>query len=204
MTSRPMIIPAAIKLTPLRQGDSDSLCGLYSIINGIRLALHPKVKLTRTQVRSLFVHGLEALSRSKRLPAVLASGISETAWMRLCDNVIDHASHLTGHSVRRSYVLRGIQGLDSRGALSLLRRELRNGRPLVLLLWGAYDHCSVAVGYSASRLVLFDSHNLRWIELRSVGLHHARSTKRHKIAKRSAIALWLADLKPEELPPRRD
>lgn len=189
MAGRTVLLPAAANLRPHHQGDSSSLCGLYAIINGVQIGLYPHVKLTRRQLKALFVAGVDALNRAERLTEVLASGMSEHVWLLVCRAIIRRANDLTRLPLRPSYFLRRLPRANSRNALHLLRQQLRDGRPVVLLLWGAYDHCTVAVGYTPARLMLFDSHGLRWVRVDSLGLHHTRARKRHQIAKQSAMSL---------------
>lgn len=52
---------AARHLTPYAQGSLDLACGLYAIINGIRLACYPARALTHAEASWLFQLGLEYL-----------------------------------------------------------------------------------------------------------------------------------------------
>jgi len=51
------IIPGAEALKPRFQGELDFLCGLYSIINAIRLAAYPR-RLTCEMQADLFTAGV--------------------------------------------------------------------------------------------------------------------------------------------------
>lgn len=51
------IIPGAEALKPRFQGELDFLCGLYSIINAIRLAAYPR-RLTSEMQADLFTAGV--------------------------------------------------------------------------------------------------------------------------------------------------
>ena len=55
------IIPHANIVKPYKQGQLDTLCGLYSAINAIRLAAHPQTDLTRHLAQIMMVEGLEYL-----------------------------------------------------------------------------------------------------------------------------------------------
>lgn len=171
MAGRTVLLPAATHLRPHHQGDTSSLCGLYAIINGVQIAMHPHVKLSRRQLKALFVAGVDALDRAEQLRNVLAAGMSERTWLLVCRAVVRRANGLTHLQVRPSYFLRTLPRVNSRKALRAIKTELRGGRPVVLLLWGAHDHCTVAVGYTPSRLTLFDSHGLRWVRLAACAAH---------------------------------
>jgi len=62
---------------------------------------------------------------------------------------------------------------------------------VLILLYGGYDHCTVAAGLTEQRLVLFDSHGFKWVSLANVGISHPRSTRLQQIPTTSAIALSL-------------
>lgn len=50
-------------IEPYRQGNLDGLCGVYTAINGLRLALHPHGPLTKADAKRLNGRGCQ-LSRS--------------------------------------------------------------------------------------------------------------------------------------------
>lgn len=51
MTPRERLARSAADLDPLKQGALDGLCGLYSIINAIALAVHPPPRPYRSSSR---------------------------------------------------------------------------------------------------------------------------------------------------------
>ena len=174
---------------PFTQGHLSSLCGLYALLNGVQLALWPHSLLTPAQLKKLFARSVEHLDNERILPAVLRAGITENAWLRLCLVVIGQAVHLTGTRLRRRFFLQHVDQLTGGTALADIKRELRQGHPVVVMLWGGYNHATVIVGYDRTRLILFDSAGYRWILLTSVGLHHASSTKRHQLTRNTVVAL---------------
>ncbi len=192
MVADKTILPGSLKLTPLTQGSLDGLCCLYSIINGIRVALYPDVELRRGVVHQLFAEGIAVLAKSRFLPGTVTGGMVEQTWMRLCDSIITRAATVTGTNLNRSPILRGHHSLDTRKCLRLIKNELRAGRPVLLCLSGCLSHCTLAVGYTRQRILLFDSSGHRWISVNCTGLHHARSTKRHQLARTSAQSLAIS------------
>lgn len=193
MRQSPVLIPAAARLKPYRQGHVSSLCGLYSLLNAIQLVLWPAHALTRRQMKKLFLAGTQHLDQTRGLGSILGHGIDEDAWLDLGRVVIKQASALTGASICRRFILRRRPSLTGRSAITAIKRELSANRPVVLILWGAYDHVTVAVGYNRGRLILFDSSGFKWIELSGVGLLHPGSSKRHQLAKRSVLSLSLEE-----------
>ncbi|QDM41466.1 hypothetical protein [Altererythrobacter sp. TH136] len=76
--------------------------------------------------------------------------------------------------------------------MTIIKSHIRAGCPVMMLIWGSYNHCTVAVGFTPSRLLLFDSSGFKWVYFRSLGLHHARSNKLHQIARWSAMTITSA------------
>lgn len=183
------LIAAASHLEPFDQGHVSSLYGLYSVLNAIQLALWPHRKLTRSQVKKLYTHGVEHLQKAGILADVLQAGIEEPDWQRLCQTLTSRFADLVDISVHCRFILRSHANLTRRNALSAVKGELRAGRPVLLTLWGSYDHVTVAVGYDRRRLILFDSSGAKWVGLSNVGLKHPSSRKIHQLTRASVVSL---------------
>ncbi len=80
-------LPAVYELKPLHQGKLSSMCGLYSLLNGISLALYPQ-RLSRPQLQQLYRHAIGHLSRKRKLKQVLGVGIEYELWNELRDELI--------------------------------------------------------------------------------------------------------------------
>lgn len=93
------LLPAAAHLTPYLQGHASALCGLYAVLNAIQLVVWPQRKLSRCQLKKLFVSGVHHLDRSTGLASVLGQGIDEDAWLDLSRSLIKQASAMTGLSI---------------------------------------------------------------------------------------------------------
>ena len=191
MGAVPSILAAASKLEPLRQGDHDNLCCLYAAINAIRLVLLPVRKLGRAQTKALFVHGARLINERGSLLRVLEDGMEEPLWIEVCTTLATEASRLTGVTIKLTFLLDSWPKPSSQIAIGRIKRALRNGHPVLVLLHGAYDHCTVAAAITQQRLVLFDSHGFKWVSLANVGIEHPRSNRLHQIPTMSAVALAL-------------
>ena len=177
MSRTSVLLPAAAQLAPYQQGHVSSLCGLYSLLNGIQLVLWPHRKLQRRELKKLFASGVQHLDESRGLGSILGRGIDEDAWLDLSRSLIKQASVLTGHRISRRFILRRRAKLTCRTAITLIKEQLRAHRPVLVTLWGGYDHVTVIVGYSRGRLILFDSSGFRWIHEAGVGLQHPQLSK---------------------------
>ena len=185
------IVPGFEKLVPKRQGELDRLCGLYSIINGITLASYPVGGIPPSCRRLLFDEGIQFLSKAKRLDVVSLDGINERLWSRLRDHLLVHTSKLGGPPLQAVALFPAGRPSGMDEAVSHIFESIDRGSPVLLILWNAYDHCTVVAGYTATKLLLFDSFGFKWIGLRSLGLRHPYQEARHKLSWRSTAALVL-------------
>lgn len=191
MTRGCISLTAASHLVPFQQGEGSELCGLYSVLNGIQLALWPDRKLSQAQLKRLIRLGAD--SASLGLLDVLGRGIDEEPWLELAREMLEAASDLTGQRIRPHYFLRGRARSRTETALRAIQRQIAAQRPVIVMLWGGYNHATVISGVSPRRVELFDSIGFKWVKRSSLGLDHAWSTKLHRIPKRSAMALVRTD-----------
>src|SRR5262249_1949827 len=70
-------------LKPFRQGDFDGLCGLYAIVNAIRLAADPSTRISDTLAEQLFTYLIHNTSRRISLARAVTEGITtpELSWL---------------------------------------------------------------------------------------------------------------------------
>lgn len=172
---------------PYRQGDLDSLCGLYAVVNALRVAVAPARVMERREAHGLFVAGLAYLNRRSMLHEVGAAGMSPATLHRLAVHLSAEASQVMGAKVsverpprrpwRRTVLLRTI---DS---------ALTQGAPVIIGLEQTFDHYTVIVGRTADRYRLFDSGALQWIARDSLGV--PGSQHRHHLSAGGVLAVVL-------------
>jgi hypothetical protein len=180
-------IAAANELKPLVQGSLSRLCGLYSILNAVRLALHP-FELRQHEVQATYLHGLAHLSGRRLLKRVLGIGMDEQVWLDLGNELLTHvnASYCTSLRLRPTLIGSAVSRRDR--ALQRIMAEVRANRPVLLCLGRALDHFTVVCGYSGERLTLFDSSGFRWIGCKNIGLGDG-SRRSHWISASSTFTL---------------
>ena len=189
MARNTVLLAAAAELEPLQQGKLDGLCGLYAIVNGIRIAAYPEYQLGRTDQRRLFRHGIAFLGRTRYLPTILDDGMSGRLWRRLFMTILEEAQERTGLRLYARFILVREDRPCARAAVRLIRRSLADGAPVILTFWGTLNHTSVAIGYTKKRLLLFDSFGLKWVALSGIGMDVERSTKRHRLRPPGVVSL---------------
>ena len=184
MPPRSRLAAAARQLEPLRQGDLDSLCGLYAIINAVQLVLYP-LSLRRSQRVSLFVAGIGELQRMRKLRSSITEGMYEPSWRRLAEAVVAKATELTGMPLQLERL--SPLGKQPGASVNAIKSSVRRGVPVIVLLDGILCHWTVVARFSSSRLVLFDSLGHRWVVVASIGVSDGWT--RHSIAPRGLVTL---------------
>lgn len=146
------IIPGAAVLKPRFQGELDSLCGLYSIINAIRLAAYPK-RLNSEIQADLFTAGVEYLGRHGLLVEVLTGGMSYSVLRRVARRLVKIARK--NHEIELS-INEQPRGLSADDQAQWLIEQLWVGAPIVCQ-YPRDVHISVCVGWSPRRWRIFDT-----------------------------------------------
>jgi hypothetical protein len=159
----------------LAQGDFSRLCGLYSALNAIQLALWT-LEPSREQLEDLFKAGVRHLLKRRQLARVMAVGMDDEVWLELSEALTGHANQLFDTSLALEPILAGAPAnlakphkLTATRAIKLIKTKLATGTPVLCLLGGALEHYTVFTGYTQQRLTMFDSSGYRWIEQRSIG-----------------------------------
>jgi hypothetical protein len=189
VSSRYQLEEAARLLKPLRQGDLDGLCGLYAVINAIRLVVHPFRPLRRPELKALFNCGLTSLSAGRRLRRSITGGMTNRTWLRLCNDVVFEAAAITRLEMFATPLFDAGVVPSDYDAVRIIRHSLRDGWPVLVGLMDSYDHTSVIAGFSRTRLVLFDSSGNRWVGTRSVSFDPAKLGNPHHIPPQSVVAV---------------
>lgn len=170
------IVPGARHLKPVLQGTLSRLCGVYSVLNAIQLCLYPE-RLNGAEMQRLYRHAIHYLSRRKQLSRVIGVGMAYQLWMEATAELIAYVNAAYDTEITASRILKGSAATDRQRAIRQIKKSLRRGRPVVALLGGTLNHYSVFCGYTASRLLLFDSSGLSWVRADNVGLgEHSRRT----------------------------
>jgi hypothetical protein len=182
-------LAGAIEPKPLRQGSLSRLCGLYAIINAIVVATHGTRPLKPQQRQWLYDQGIIFLSRRSRLETVMLEGMNERLWMRLRDHLLTELAKSGGPRLRAFPLVQLRSRIKLEQLLDTIAGSIDEGAPVLVVMWGAYDHFTVVVGHTPTNLLLFDSYGFRWVARRSIGLRRPRSVSRHQITCRSIAAI---------------
>jgi len=184
-------LPAMGRLKPAKQGLHDRLCGLYSIINAIDLVMPPEAQLLPSQRKRLFDDGIAFLARKGVLERVTRSGMNERLWMALRYALIATETGQGAPKLEISTLPTPLTQIGLRELLRWTERQIEQGSPVMLPLWGAYDHYTVVGGTTPTKLLLFDSYGFQHVARESLVIRTPRSEGRHRISRRGVAAIMV-------------
>ncbi|PHS28228.1 MAG: hypothetical protein COA84_01590 [Robiginitomaculum sp.] len=187
--ARPILIKAANTLKPYRQGQLDSLCGLYATVNALCLAAAQQTPLTTRHENLLADTGFAFLERKKKMHRAVTEGMGDVLRVKLAKHLITHANtHLS-----QTWQMREL-GIMPDNYVQTIENEIIAQRPVCITLNGAMDHFTVICGFSQTQYHLFDSYGLHWIYRTSCNLAaKGPPLARYRIIARSVFSVGVRD-----------
>nr|WP_314444408.1 hypothetical protein [uncultured Sphingomonas sp.] len=183
-----VMLPGASSRRPLQQGNLTNLCGLYSVVNAVQLALYPR-KLSASELSLLIQAGIKHLSAKRVLHEVIREGMYARHWVELMRTITKHVEAIFGAKLMLRRPICNLNRKDLPAAFQALQDIINDGCPVLVSLEGAYGHYTVISGYSSARLYLFDSSGGKWISKAHCGLLHDGRRSTHKISRTRTIAI---------------
>ena len=144
------------QLAPYAQGELDSLCGLYSIINAMRLVLYPVAPVSAAKSRRLFEAGVEFLRQNGSLNPSLVNGINIRRWKLLAAFLAEQASTPKWSVAVETTKHR----MPARAIMRYIDDSVAMGLPVLLHLGRRHQHYTVISGATPHSILLFDSSQL--------------------------------------------
>jgi len=151
-----------ISLQPFLQGDLDGLCGIYSVINGLRLVLADRRPLSTLECTTLFSIAVDYLSTKGQLKGSAALGMGYRTWYELTTRMCGATSELVAMTIRAERPFAGRKRSSHERILRLIREATDEGRPV---LAATSDHFTVIASCTQHRLQLFDSSHCHWFAI---------------------------------------
>jgi hypothetical protein len=169
------------KCRPFRQGDLDGLCGVYSVINAVRV-LCPEVD--RATAEHVFDLLLQRVLREAGNPSVAVTwGVGRLMVMRL---IGDAATYLRDEFDIRLKARRLPKAVRARGSRDVLWQALESALSptciAIVGLAGRHSHWTVATHVTPLSLHLFDSCRLQ-------ALPRARCTVRRTLRRHQVMPM---------------
>lgn len=193
MSGERYTLPGYGTIKPYRQGDLSNMCGVYAIINALRLVI-PERADDRALWIKVYNFAVANLAQNRKLKQGLMQGLTFDAWKLLQHAVYDELSERIGVPLHMRPVLRRAPQ-PGRDVGSVINRALDARRVVLCALAGTHNHFTVIAGYTPSRWLLFDSFNLRWVQRAATVIGPPGRTPHH-IPLSALVMLRRADGEP--------
>lgn len=165
---------------PLRQGEMDELCGVYAILNAIRL-LAPKAPVRDTEVE-IFGLLVDKLSKKQPVSELLWDGVKFNDMEKLAGEAIKYsAKHLDCDIQCRRLPRRpSPKTLDE--YWEYVRIEVKKGAVAIIRLKKIHDHWTLVRNATPKRFSLFDSVELSHLDKSNCSLEKDAHVRHHIVA----------------------
>ncbi|MEZ5708582.1 MAG: hypothetical protein R3E02_04235 [Blastomonas sp.] len=154
-------LPASRKLRPIQQGELDGLCGIYSLINAIRLVKFEVGAYRAIESEALFSFAVYRLSDTGDLRERICTGVPWGVLKQVGQRMAKVASE-GGVALRVAPVKRG-----QANRIAIIKRHLLSGTPIIASVHRDH-HYTVLAGWTPTRAVIFDSSGSHWVPLESI------------------------------------
>ena len=178
---------------PFQQGNLDGLCGIYALINAIRLATADQLHLSNNEWMGVFGCLLAKVDQHTGATDLMTGGIGTRRLIALTRYAIDHMANHHGIELTMSRPLIDLQRPSRRRLVAELRRLIgQPGSAVLIGLGGLLNHWTVVCSVGHRSLGLFDSSGLHPIRIDHCRTRHEKkleTTVEHVLRPRRIIGL---------------
>lgn len=166
MTSEPSDTPTKpVLVKPYRQGHMDSLCGVYAVVNAIKVAAEPS-SLHGHQFEHIFDVATRVLHERDVLHDVLKEGMGVRLIRHMLKAVQEDSEELATFNMCFERVFPPQSAPKLPTILKQLRRRLKQGQTAVIIrIKGKKNHWTVVQYVTERTLYLCDSEGMSRIQL---------------------------------------
>ena len=189
---KPKQSPKHFTLQPYQQGDFDGLCGLYAIINAIRLVVRPSHKAGEDFCCDLFYALLRYASRHIALKTLINHGTPQWLMRVLLKWACAYVERRTAlkPEVTQPFLGQGQSPFDTVMAATRTMLAQRHSA-FIVELGGVHSHWTVIQAMSKAQVHLFDSSGLKLINMSDLRMNYDKTwpRTRHVVVARSVFML---------------
>ncbi len=179
------------KLKPFIQGDLDSLCGVYAVINAIKLCLKNEDIKIKSLSNSIFEKIIFQLEKRRKCAEIVTIGTD-------VPDLIKYVKYANIILEKKGYCLIATnpfydKDLNMKQFLSkskaLLEQKMSG---IILLTDGVYDHWTVLKKITESKMFFFDSFGISHFKLKSVVSCEEDTKSRHYLNIKETLLLKIS------------
>jgi hypothetical protein len=142
-------------IKPLQQGNLDGLCGIYSIINAIRLLCK---EIKREESFALFHFLIDKAKKRGNLNSVITQGLTPKKFKRLLKSALKWLKREYAIKIdQQRYKHKKSNKFTLKTAWRDFDKHLNQNTVILIGFTGKHNHYSVITGITAKTLVTFDS-----------------------------------------------
>ena len=163
-----MTIKQSTELGPHRQGQLDSLCGIYAILNGMGLAAQHYGKRWSVRPKALFKQSLDFLDEQE-CKNITRYGLGEDDWLDLARHIFGLVAAKGAADFKRGK--RALRDLpdDFDATVAEIENAVTKGTPVAIRVKKPWNHYTVVSYVDGDKWILFDSYGYKSIRRGSVG-----------------------------------
>jgi hypothetical protein len=181
------VMRRAGRIKPIRQGGLDCLCGIYAIINALRLILNGDNRIKTKDYEQLFEKLIYRLQELSPESVHSIEGIGTIELRQLLAETIDYLEEEFEVEVELTRPLLGSPRIKSAKAIGKLRAALARPGTAVLIGFGGLEHWTVVRAITDHHFLLLDSSGRRFLRTRrSRMIYERRRSKRSAVIIRGA------------------
>lgn len=165
--------PSAKRIEPYQQGRLDSLCGLYALINAMRLIYADTAPLTGQSCKRLFAEGMDFLTAKRGSRDAAHWGMTMGRQRKLAKSLMVSAALEGRPKLRHGPALPPMTDLDH--LQNTIETAITGGDVVLACFHGRISHHSVIVGQTPTRVLLFDSDGMKYLNKTSLKFRKAAS-----------------------------
>jgi hypothetical protein len=166
---------------PFRQGGLDGLCGIYAIVNALRLVVGNDPRISRKEYGTLFellVVRAQAL-RPDSNPSV--DGIDTPQLNQLINDTVDYCEEEFDIEIKVSRPLLGGPRPMTWQAIDRLRGELDQPATALIIGFGGLDHWTAIKAITDQTFILHDSSGRKHLAVRRCRMSHSGSIQKRPL-----------------------
>ncbi len=173
-----------MRLTPYEQGNLDGFCGIYSIINATRLIVNG---MGEEEAIDLFIDCLEYVGKKKNFGEACVKGVNREDIWKIFGKIVP--AKYTIHVKRPFYRTKGVSFDDF---FNVLREHFgQDGKRVAIICFyhEDWDHWTVVKALTMKRMMLFDSCNMKILDISQCTFEKKAKWKSYRLNPRSTFLL---------------
>jgi hypothetical protein len=180
-----------MRLKPFQQGGLDGLCGVYAVINAVRLAAWPLRRISAKHSEALFALLAADLDRDGHLVKVLTRGTHAYLVSRMLNQADRWLANKLNLRLRFYRPFYNRPRAVSRSVVRVISDHMMAPQTTALIvLTGRYHHWSVVQAATPAFLILFDSDGIHRVRRRARAAARSDFCKTIGIVPRDLYLIW--------------